>query len=105
LEDVKASFEGCKFIAVDFPPRSKQEGSNPARVRQDEKMRTRSLECLQHELKKSMCPSTPLYSTMSKGRLLLLGRCASARNMIAKLLVNGTLNPKFSKWKGRKPER
>jgi len=29
---------------------------------------------------------------MSKGRLLLLGRCASARNMIAKLLVNGTLD-------------
>jgi len=32
LEDVKASFEGCsKFIAVDFPPRSKQGGSNPAK--------------------------------------------------------------------------
>jgi hypothetical protein len=27
-----------------------------------------------------------------KGRLRLLGRCASARNMIAKLLVNGTSN-------------
>ncbi len=69
LEDVKASFEGCsKFIAVDFPPRSKHEGSNPARVRQDEKMRRRSLERHQHELKKNMCPSsTPsLHSTMRK---------------------------------------
>ncbi|CAM6019463.1 unnamed protein product [Sphagnum balticum] len=95
LEEVKARFEGCsKFIAVDFPPRSKQKGSNPGRVRQDEKMRARSLEHLQDELKKSMYPSsTPsLHSTMSKGRLLLLGRCASARNMIAKLLVNGTLD-------------
>jgi hypothetical protein len=37
--------------------------------------------------------STPsLHSTMSKGRLLLLGRCAITRNMIAKLLVNGTLD-------------
>jgi hypothetical protein len=63
-------------------------------VQQAEKMRARSLEHLQDELKKSMCPSsTPsLHSTMSKGRLLLLGRCASARNMIAKLLVNGTLD-------------
>ncbi len=95
LEEVKATFEGCsKFIAVDFPPRSKQKGSNPVRVRQDEKMRARSLEHLQDELKKSMCPSsTPsLHSTMSKGRLLLLGRCASTRNMIAKLLVDGTLD-------------
>ncbi|CAM6065304.1 unnamed protein product [Sphagnum tenellum] len=95
MEEVKATFEGCsKFIAVDFPPRSKQKGSNPVRVRQDEKMRARSLEHLQDELKKSMWPSsTPsLHSTMSKGRLLLLGRCASARNMIAKLLVNGTLD-------------
>ncbi|CAK9213706.1 unnamed protein product [Sphagnum troendelagicum] len=93
LEEVKARFEGCsKFIAVDFPPRSKQKGSNPGRVRLNEKMRARSLEHLQNELKKSMCPSsTPsLHSTMNKGRLLLLGRCASARNMIAKLLVNGT---------------
>jgi hypothetical protein len=95
LEEVKATFEGCsKFIAVNFPPRSKQKGSNPGRVGQDEKMRARSLKHLQDELKKSMCPSsTPsLHSTMSKGRLLLLGRCASARNMIAKLLVNGTLD-------------
>jgi hypothetical protein len=95
LEDVKDSFQGCrKFIAVDFPPKSKQKGSDPARARQNEKMRVRSLEHLQDELKKSMCPSsTPsLHSTMSKGRLLLLGRCASARNMIAKLLVNGTLD-------------
>jgi hypothetical protein len=95
LEEVKARFEGCsKFIAVDFPPRSKQKGSNLGRVGQDEKMRARSLKHLQDELKKSMCPSsTPsLHSTMSKGRLLLLGRCASARNMIAKLLVNGTLD-------------
>ncbi|CAM6042195.1 unnamed protein product [Sphagnum compactum] len=95
LEEVKARFEGCsKFIAVDFPPGSKQKGSDPARARRDEKMRARSLEHLQDELKKSMCPSaTPsLHSTMSKGRLLLLGRCASARNMIAKLLVNGTLD-------------
>jgi hypothetical protein len=95
LEDVKDSFQGCrKFIAVDFPPASQQKGSNPARARQDEKIRARSLEHLQDELKKSMCPSsTPsLHSTMSKGRLLLLGRCASARNMIAKLLVNGTLD-------------
>ncbi|KAH9532338.1 hypothetical protein CY35_19G088200 [Sphagnum magellanicum] len=95
LEEVKARFEGCsKFIAVDFPPRSKQKGSNLGRVGQDEKMRARSLKHLQDELKKSMCPSsTPsLHSTMSKGRLLLLGRCASARNMIAKLLVHGTLD-------------
>jgi hypothetical protein len=95
LEEVKATFEGCsKFIAVDFPPRSKQKGSNTGRGRQDEKMRGRSFKHLQDELKKSMCPSsTPsLHSTMSKGRLLLLGRCASARNMIAKLLVNGTLD-------------
>jgi len=95
LEEVKARFEGCsKFIAVDFPPRSKQKGSNPGGVRRDEKMRARSLEHLQDELKKNMYPSsTPsLHSTMSKGRLLLLGRCASARNMIAKLLVNGTLD-------------
>ncbi|CAM6019466.1 unnamed protein product [Sphagnum balticum] len=95
LEDVKDSFQGCrKFIAVDFPPGSKQKGSDPARARQDEKIRARSLEHLQDELKKRMWPSsTPsLHSTMSKGRLLLLGRCASARNMIAKLLVNGTLD-------------
>jgi hypothetical protein len=95
LEEVKATFEGCsKFVAVDFPPRSKQKGSNPARARQDEKMRARSLEHLQDELKKSMCPSsTPsLHSTMSKGRLLLLGTCASAKNMIVQLLVNGTLD-------------
>jgi len=60
LEEVKARFEGCsKFIAVDFPPRSKQKGSNPGRVGQDEKkMRARSLEHLQDELKKSMCPSS-----------------------------------------------
>jgi hypothetical protein len=95
LEEVKATFEGCsKFIAVDFPPRSEQKGSNTGRVQQAEKMRARSLEHLQDELKKSMCPSsTPsLHSTMSKGRLLLLGRCTSARNMIANLLVNGTLD-------------
>ncbi|CAK9870145.1 unnamed protein product [Sphagnum jensenii] len=95
LEEVKATFEGCsKFIAVDFPPRSQQKGSNTGRVKQAEKMRARSLEHLQDELKKSMCPSsTPsLHSTMSKGRLLLLGKSASARNMIAKLLVNGTLD-------------
>jgi len=44
--------------------------------------------------RKNMCPSSTasLHSTMNKGRLLLLGRCASARNMIAKLFVNGTLN-------------
>jgi hypothetical protein len=95
LEEVKATFEGCsKFIAVDFPPRSEQKGSNTGRVKRAEKMRARSLEHLQDELKKSMCPSsTPsLHSTMSKGRLLLLGRCTSARNMIANLLVNGTLD-------------
>jgi hypothetical protein len=76
LEEVKATFEGCsKFIAVDFPPRSEQKGSNTGRVKQAEKMRARSLEHLQDELQKSMCPSsTPsLHSTMSKGRPLLLG--------------------------------
>jgi len=97
LEDVKASFEGCnKYIAIDFPPcSSKHEGSNPARSRRDEMMRARSLKCLQDALDNYKCPLAmpSLRSTMRKGRVLLLGTCASVRNMIAKLLVNGTLDP------------
>jgi hypothetical protein len=93
---MKASFEGCsKYIVVDFPPcSSKHESYNLARARRNEMMRARSLKCLQNALDDYKCPlATPsLRSTIRKGRLILLGTCASAKNMIAKLLVNGTFD-------------
>jgi hypothetical protein len=94
LEDVKARFEGCsKYIVVNIPH---VEASMKVIILQEQderKMKARSLKCLQDALDNCKCHLiTPsLRSTMRKGRLLLLG--TSARNMIAKLIINGTLDP------------
>ncbi|KAG0607987.1 hypothetical protein M758_8G069400 [Ceratodon purpureus] len=97
LKDIKMTFQGCeRYIPVDFPASDKPEFLASAMARRKEALRLASLkrlyECLERFMGLAYVPFLCLRSNLKKGRILLLGTATSARNMVAKLLVDGTIN-------------
>ncbi|KAG0556299.1 hypothetical protein KC19_11G041800 [Ceratodon purpureus] len=95
LEDIKVAFQGCeRYITVDFPAIDKPETSASAKARRNEKLREISFKKLQESLGRYMQPPIRLClrSNLKNGRILLIGTATRARNVVAKLLVEGSVN-------------